>query len=320
MNMPFQTFDEQSDASECAPRLAALRAELAARGLDGFLVPRADEHQGEYVPKRAERLAWLTGFTGSAGMAIVLMERGAIFVDGRYTLQVRNQTDTSLFETLELMNDGPANWIEANLPKGARLGYDPWLHTQGSVERLKQSVERAGGQLVALRPIRWMRCGRISPSRRTRAPCPTPSSLPAKHRSPNARGWPRMLKKRGADAAILTLPDSICWLLNIRGADVPHTPFRAGFRDSQCGRDGRSLHGCQEELARIAAASGKRGAPARARRIRPRFGCAERQDRAGRSGVGRVPYFPASGESGREDHPQPRSLPIAQGLQERRRA
>ena len=133
MNMPFQTFDEQSDASQCAARLAALRAELAARRLDGFLVPRADEHQGEYVPKRAERLAWLTGFTGSAGQAVVLSEKAAIFVDGRYTLQVRNQTDTSLFETLDSVNDGAANWIEANLPQGAKLGYDPWLHTQGAV-------------------------------------------------------------------------------------------------------------------------------------------------------------------------------------------
>src|ERR1700756_3339037 len=118
MNMPFQTFDEHGDASNCAPRLSALRAELASRGVDGFLIPRADEHQGEYVPKRAERLSWLTGFTGSAGMAAVLMEKAAVFVDGRYTLQVKNQTDTSLFETVDVGNDGPMNWIEVNLPKG----------------------------------------------------------------------------------------------------------------------------------------------------------------------------------------------------------
>jgi Xaa-Pro aminopeptidase len=229
MNMPFQTFDEQSDASQCAPRLAALRAELAARGLDGFLVPRADEFQGEYVPKRAERLAWLTGFTGSAGMAVVLMEKAAVFVDGRYTLQVRNQTDTSLFETLDIMNEGPANWIEANLPKGARLGYDPWLHTQGAVERLKQAAERAGAQLVALESN------------------PLDAAWPDQPEPPRARAVPHAielagetsgskrtrlaedLKKRSADAAILTLPDSVCWLLNIRGADVPHTPFALAF-------------------------------------------------------------------------------------------
>src|SRR5258708_12084484 len=105
MNMPFQTFDEQSDASQCAPRLAALRAELAARSLDGFLVPRADEHQGEYVPKRAERLAWLTGFTGSAGQATALLEKAAIFLHGRYTLHGANHTDTPLFKTPPPLNN-----------------------------------------------------------------------------------------------------------------------------------------------------------------------------------------------------------------------
>ena len=150
MNMPFQTFDEQSDASQCAARLARLRAELATRGVDGFLIPRADEHQGEYVPRRAERLAWLIGFTGSAGISAVLMNKAAVFVDGRYTLQVRNQTDTTLFETLDVMNDGLPNWLEANLSKGMKLGYDPWLHTQGGAERLRLSAERAGAQLVAL--------------------------------------------------------------------------------------------------------------------------------------------------------------------------
>src|ERR1700690_2118278 len=118
---PFQSFDDQSDAATVAPRLASLRAELAKRGLDGFLVPRADEHQGEYVPKRAERLAWLTAFTGSAGSAVVLKDSAAVFVDGRYTLQVRSQTDTSLFEPRDLVAEGPQGWISGNLPKGAKL-------------------------------------------------------------------------------------------------------------------------------------------------------------------------------------------------------
>ncbi|HXI99806.1 MAG TPA: aminopeptidase P family protein [Micropepsaceae bacterium] len=229
MNMPFQTFDEQSDASQCAPRLAALRAELAARGVDGFLIPRADEHQGEYVPKRAERLAWLTGFTGSAGLAAVLMEKAAVFVDGRYTLQVRNQTDTGLFETLDLMNDGPVNWLEANLTKGARLGYDPWLHTQANVERLKQAAERAGAQLVALdsNPLDAVWPDQPEPPR-ARA-VPHPIELAGETSQSKRARLAEDLKKRGADAAVLTLPDSVCWLLNIRGADVPHTPFALAF-------------------------------------------------------------------------------------------
>src|SRR6202049_3254769 len=115
---PFQTYDDQTDAATVAPRLATLRAELAKRGLDGFIVPRSDEHQGEYVPKRAERLAWLTSFTGSAGAAIVLKDRAAIFVDGRYTLQVRAQTDTRLFEPRDLVAEGPAVWLGLNAPKG----------------------------------------------------------------------------------------------------------------------------------------------------------------------------------------------------------
>src|SRR5438874_643158 len=229
MNMPFQTFDEQSDASRCAERLSALRAELARRGLDGFIIPRADEHQGEYVPKSAERLAWLTGFTGSAGVAIVLRDKAAIFVDGRYTLQVRNQTDTSLFDTLELMNDGPANWLEANLSKGAKLGYDPWLHTQAAVERLQTSVERTEAQLVACdtNPLDTVWADRPSPPLQRAIP------HPLQHAGESSQSKrtriAEELKKRHADAAVLTLPDSVCWLLNIRGSDVPHTPFVLAF-------------------------------------------------------------------------------------------
>ncbi len=229
MNMPFQTFDEQSDASECAPRLARLRTELAARGVDGFLIPRADEHQGEYVPRRAERLSWLTGFTGSAGVAAVLIEKAAVFVDGRYTLQVRNQTDTTLFETRDVMNDGLANWLEANLCKGAKLGYDPWLHTQGGVERLRLSAERAGAQLVALvsNPLDAVWPDQPEPPRARSVPHPI--ELAGETSAAKRARLADDLKKRSADAAVLTLPDSVCWLLNIRGSDVPHTPFVLAF-------------------------------------------------------------------------------------------
>src|SRR5258708_17077190 len=153
------------------------------------------------------------------------MEKAAIFVDGRYTLQVRNQTDTSLFETLDSVNDGAANWIEANLTKGAKLGYDPWLHTQGAIERLKISAERAGGQLVACRsnPLDAVWSDQPDPPRARAVPHPIELAGETSH-AKRAR-LAEDLKKRGVDAAILTLPDSVCSLLTIRGADVAAPPF-----------------------------------------------------------------------------------------------
>ncbi len=130
--------------SSAADRLAALRAHLAAAGLDGFVVPHADEHQNEFLPPRAERLAWLTGFTGSAGMAVVLGDQAAIFVDGRYTLQVRAQTDAKLYSYHHLIDEPVADWLEKNLSKGLRLGYDPWLHAVRSIERLRKACDKAG--------------------------------------------------------------------------------------------------------------------------------------------------------------------------------
>src|SRR3984957_17097449 len=150
MDKPFQTYDDTSDAATCAPRLKALRAERASRGLDGFVVPHSDQHMGEYLPAYAERLAWLTAFTGSAGAAVVLRDKAAVLADGRYTLQVRAQTDTSLFDPRDLVAEGPQGWIPGNLSKGAKLGYDPWLHTQHGVAHLKAATEKAGGTLVAV--------------------------------------------------------------------------------------------------------------------------------------------------------------------------
>src|SRR5204863_4316397 len=133
-----------------ASRLAALRAELAQRGLDGFVVPRADEHQGEYVARRSQRLAWLTGFSGSAGLAIVLADRAAIFIDGRYTLAVRSQVDTEAFVPHQIPEQSPDAWIAENLPKGGKLGFDPWLQTADGHDRFARACERAGGQFVAV--------------------------------------------------------------------------------------------------------------------------------------------------------------------------
>ena len=226
---PFQTYENETDAATCAPRLAALREELKRRGLDGFVVPRADEHQGEYVPKRAERLAWLTAFTGSAGAAVVLRDKAAVFVDGRYTLQVRQQTDTSLFEPRDLVEEGPAGWIAKALSKGARLGYDPWLHTQAAVEGLRAAAEKAGGTLVACDTNPIDAVWKDQPDAPTAKAIVHAMNLAGESAESKRTRIAEDVKAQGADAAVITLPDSVCWLLNIRGGDVPHTPFALSF-------------------------------------------------------------------------------------------
>src|SRR5499427_5666409 len=146
----FQSFEDRTERAASAPRVAALRAELARRGLDGFVVPRADRFQNEYVPPCAERLAWLTGFTGSAGAAIVLADRAVIFVDGRYLTQVRDEIDSASFTVEHLVEHPPTAWIEENLPSGAKLGYSPWLHSVDGAERLAKAADAAGGSLTAV--------------------------------------------------------------------------------------------------------------------------------------------------------------------------
>jgi Xaa-Pro aminopeptidase len=229
MDKPFQSYDDTSDPATCAPRLSALRAELAKRGLDGFVVPHSDQHMGEYLPAFAERLAWLTAFTGSAGAAVVLKDTAAVFVDGRYTLQVRNQTDTSLFEPRDLVGEGPQGWLPDHLPRGAKLGYDPWLHTAHGVMHLKAAVEKAGATLVAVE---------TNPIDTVWSDQPAPPATPAKPHAFNLAGEQSEakrlkladgLKKAGTEAVVITLADSVCWLLNIRGHDVPHTPFTLAF-------------------------------------------------------------------------------------------
>jgi Xaa-Pro aminopeptidase len=225
----FQTYDDVSDAATCAPRLKALRAELAKRGIDCFVVPHADEHQNEYLPANAERLAWLTSFTGSAGTAVVLKDQAAIFVDGRYTLQVRKQTDTSLFEPRDLVAEGPQGWIPDNLPAGAKLGYDPWLTTANGVATLRQAADKAGGSLVACpsNPIDAVWTDRPEAPKGEAAP--HPFNLSGEDSKAKRARVAASLKKSKADAAVITLCDSVCWLFNIRGKDVPHTPFVVAF-------------------------------------------------------------------------------------------
>ncbi|TPI14371.1 aminopeptidase P family protein [Mesorhizobium sp. B4-1-3] len=225
----FQTFDSAGDPAVGKPRVALLRQWLAENGLDGFMVPRADEHQGEYVADRSARLKWLTGFSGSAGVAIVLRDRAFIFVDGRYALQVRNEVDLSIFTVESLIDNPPANWIKDNLGKGARIGFDPWLHTIGEIKALKASAEQSGATLVPLdrNPIDIIWKDQPEPPR---APVEIhPQNLAGELAKDKLARLARAIEKDGATHAVLTDPSSIAWAFNIRGGDVPHTPLALGF-------------------------------------------------------------------------------------------
>ena len=210
-------------------RVERLRQELGKEGLAGFLVPRADEHQGEYVPPRAQRLAWLTGFTGSAGLAVVLSERAALFVDGRYTLQALDETPADVFEHHHVTDSPPAEWLRLHLRPGDRLGYDPWLHTIESVERLQAACGKAGATLV---PVAQNLVDRIWDDQ---PPPPRGPIVPhdLKHAgrpSPEKRHEiGEHLQRDGVDAVVLAAPDSVAWLLNVRGSDVAHTPLPLAF-------------------------------------------------------------------------------------------
>jgi Xaa-Pro aminopeptidase len=224
----FQSFEDGERAAR-SPRIAALRAKLAERGLDGFLVPRADSHQNEYVPACEERLAWLTGFSGSAGAALVLRDRAVLFTDGRYLLQVREQLDPAIFTVEHIVETPVPTWIENNLAAGTRLGYDPWLSTAESAEKLSQACERAGATLVPTEPnpidTIWI----------DRPPPPLGkvtlhdlryAGVPAAEKLAQIRAE---LGKLKADALVVSDPHAVAWSFNIRGADVPHTPLPLSF-------------------------------------------------------------------------------------------
>jgi Xaa-Pro aminopeptidase len=205
--------------------LSALRSELARQGLGGFIVPRADEHLGEYVPASAERLAWLTGFTGSAGLAVVLADKAAVFTDGRYVLQLAAQTDAALWERRHITEEPPPHWLRDNAPAGAVIGYDPLLISEEGLARYTE----AG---LTMRPVDR------NPLDAVWADRPAPPSAPARPHGLEFAGRSaddkradiaKALREAKQDAAVLTDPASVAWLLNIRGGDVPFTPFALGF-------------------------------------------------------------------------------------------
>lgn len=223
----FQSFEDQADPSQGASRVAALRAELRRLGLDGFLVPRADEHQNEYVPPCEERLAWLTGFTGSAGLAIVLAESASIFVDGRYTIAVKDQVDLSCFTPETLTETSPLTWLETHLAQGARLGYDPWRHTPRQIKRFGKAARAAGAELIPVEPnpidTIWADrppppLGRISLHSRKFAGEDAAAKI--------TRVTDALAAK---DGLLVSDPHAVAWVFNIRGHDVAHTPLPLAY-------------------------------------------------------------------------------------------
>lgn len=225
----FQSFESEADPSKGAERVALLRDRLKDLALTGFIVPRADEHQGEYVAAASERLRWLTGFAGSAGVALVLTDRALIFVDGRYTLQVRHQADMNVFTPENLVETPPDAWIRKHLGQGARIGFDPWLHTISDVRALRAAAEKSGAELIVVDPnpvdAIW--------TDRPRPPLEPVEIQPLEFAGELAREklarLAEVIAGEGATHSVLTDPSSIAWAFNIRGRDVPHTPLALGF-------------------------------------------------------------------------------------------
>ncbi|MFC5069220.1 aminopeptidase P family protein [Flaviflagellibacter deserti] len=221
----FQSFDEPSQKAASAGRIAKLRAEMERLTLDGFLVPRSDAHQNEYVPKSEERLAWLTGFTGSAGMALILKDRAIIFIDGRYTVQAREQVDAGLVTPINIGDVSTTDWIKENFPPGGRLGFDPWLHTIENVERLKKACDAINAHLV---PVETNLIDAIwinRPAPPLSAVVDHPERFAGDSSATKLDKVRAEIKKVKADAVVLSDAHDIAWLFNIRGGDVSHTPL-----------------------------------------------------------------------------------------------
>lgn len=224
----FQSFTDSSSPDQGPPRLTSLRGLMEAEGLSGWMVPRADAHQGEYVAPGDERLSWLTGFTGSAGFCIVLQHVAGIFIDGRYRTQVRAQVNTEAFTPVDWPETKPADWLKQTLPQGGTVGFNPWLYTPEQITTIEAGLKDTGIHLEARADL----IDSIWPDRpapplgRVRA---YPEDLAGETHAQKRTRLAAALKEAGQEAAVITLPDSIAWLLNIRGSDIPRNPIPHGF-------------------------------------------------------------------------------------------
>ncbi|CCE02823.1 aminopeptidase P family protein [Bradyrhizobium sp. STM 3809] len=225
----FQTFEEPETGVALTARLASLREELARRRLTGFIVPRADQQQNEYVPPSDERLAWLTGFTGSAGLAIVLPHEAAIFVDGRYTLQAGKQVDGKAWRVESLIEPPPESWLTGHLQSGDRIGFDPWLHTTAAAERFAAACAKAGAELVPVdsNPIDSIWTERPLPP--LGAVSIHGAELSGEAEAEKLGRIRQEVERLGVDALVLSDSHNVAWTFNIRGADVSHTPLPLSY-------------------------------------------------------------------------------------------
>ena len=233
----FQTFEEPESGVALTARLSAFRAELARRKLTGFVIPRADRQQNEYVAPSEERLAWLTGFTGSAGLAIILAQQAALFVDGRYTLQAAKQVDGKAWSIEPLADPPPENWLAAHLIAGDRLGFDPWLHTTAATERLAAACANAGAELIAVdtNPLDSVWTERPPPPL---APVTVHGTqFSGETETDKLKRIRQEIVRLGVDALVLSDSHAVAWTFNIRGADVSHTPLPLSY--AMVPKDGR---------------------------------------------------------------------------------
>lgn len=223
----FQTYTSNTRPEDGPPRLAALRAKLDKAGVTGYIQPRADVHQGEYVAPCDERLAWLTGFTGSAGFCIVLPDCAGLFVDGRYRVQAKLQC-ASVFTPVNWPEIKPAEWLRKTCPEGAIIGFDPWLHTPDEIETLEKGLKGSGVVLRAMtNQIDALWSDRPSPPD---APASShPEAFAGLSSLAKREGLAKALRENEQRAVVLTQPESLCWLLNIRGGDLPRVPVMQGF-------------------------------------------------------------------------------------------
>ncbi|MEL6363656.1 MAG: aminopeptidase P family protein [Pseudomonadota bacterium] len=234
----FQSFEPRSDRSYASAHTPLVRAEMERLDLDGFLIPHDDEYGNEYTPYYAERLLWATGFSGSAGSAIVLKDKAAIFIDGRYTLQVKDQVDDAVYAYVDYPETTPAKWLRQNAPRGGTIGYDPMLHNEKDVDALAEACAKAGARLVPVTENPVDAAWKDQPAKPEAALIPHPRRYAGRGADEKIAEIAEAVREAGADAVMISSPLSVAWLFNVRGGDVAHAPVP--LSRAMVGADGKA--------------------------------------------------------------------------------